>query len=136
MVEKLISLHKRLVFIVLILISANAQSDDWFTIDSDGGSIILARILPADSTASPKARLSIKIVHKSPRDMMGLTYNSTIYEYLISCSSDEIYQRKQFLFNGDQLVWTFPESTKKLKASVEIAEKTLRIACDRWQGQN
>lgn len=126
-------LHKQLVFIVLILLSASAQSDEWIIFDSDDGSIISAQILPADPPGSKNTRLRTKIAHKNRRDMMGLAYNSTVYEYLISCGSDEIYQRTQFLFDDDQLVWTFPESTKTFRASAEIAEMILRRACGRLQ---
>jgi hypothetical protein len=129
------SLYKRLVLILFTLISTNAKPNDWFTIDADDGTVILAKILPADSNVSVNTRLKFKIIHKNSRDMMGLTYNGTIYEYLVSCKSTEIYQRQQFLLNDEQIVWTFPESKKTSKQSLEIPEYIIREACDRLKSR-
>lgn len=47
----------------------------------------------------------------------------------ISCELDLLDYKQQFAFNNDELIWTFPGSTKAEKASIEIPKKVLEQIC-------
>jgi len=63
------------------------------------------------------------------RDIMGLQYNSTITLYTVSCELDLVSSKQQFAYNNDELVWTYPEFNKEVKASLEMSGKILEKVC-------
>jgi hypothetical protein len=61
---------------------------------------------------------------------MGLAYNISADEYLFSCESNLILAKQQFLFNDEELVWTFPKIIKSEKISTKIHDESFKAACN------
>lgn len=118
----------KIFLIILLFNSAFARAEDWKLISTDNLSntfLSNEKIIDLDN----KKRFKVKSIFKNSRDIMGLQYNSTITSFIISCELDLINARQQFAFNGNELVWTFPESTKDERASAEIPKKALEEVC-------
>jgi hypothetical protein len=90
------------------------------------------RVDPAAEANPESLRLQVRVLYRKPRDMMGLAFDGTHTDYLLSCRSGEILRRQQMLFSGAERVWTFPESTSVAKAATEIPPEVERRACARW----
>ena len=115
---------------VLLFTSFSAKSADWLLISTDNSSEIFLSDEKITDTEGKKP-FKVKIDFKNSRDIMGLKYNSMTKLYVISCKLDLVNFRQQFAFNNDELVWTFPESTKDEKASLEIPLKVLEEVCNK-----
>ena len=123
--------NNKLILAALVLISSVASAEDWVPLSSDEASTIFMSASPAAPAQASQVRLHIKLVYKRQRDLMGLAYNTTKNDYLISCASNEILSKQQFLFHDAELVWTFPESTKREMAGADIPQAALSKACAR-----
>ena len=74
--------------------------------------------------------MQVKSVYKNQRDLMGLSYNVSNNEYLYSCESNLALEKQQFLFNDEELVWTFPKVINPEKITIKIPDEPLKVACN------
>ena len=118
----------KILLAVLLFSSVFARSEDWTEASFDNSTQVLLS-KEKNIKADGKKRFKVKSIFKNYRDIMGLQYNSTITEYTISCETDSVSAKQQFAFNNDELVWTFPEFNKEVKASLEMSRKVLEKVC-------
>lgn len=114
-----------------ILSSTARSAEDWTQVASDDSATLSMRVDPVREANPASVRLQVRVLYRKPRDMMGLAFDGTTTDYLLSCRSGEILRKQQMLFNGEERVWTFPESTRAVKAATEIAPEVERRACAR-----
>lgn len=119
----------KLVFTALLLVSAWSRAEDWVLLSSDGASRILLDAASIERNASNEVRFQVRRTLGAQRDMMGLGYNATQSRYVLACESGQILFRQQFLLQGEEVVWTFPESGKPQKAGDELPEAVLSTVC-------
>ena len=118
----------KILLVILLFSSVFARSEDWTETSIDNSTQVLLS-KEKNLSADGKKRFKVKSIFKNYRDIMGLQYNSTVTQYTISCESDSVSAKQQFAFNNDELVWTFPEFNKEVKASLEISGKLLEKVC-------
>jgi hypothetical protein len=128
--EKGKSMRKFVVAAVLVL-STSAHAEDWVLLSSDDTSRTLLDAASVQRKASNEVRFQIQRVHSAQKDMMGLQYNTTRSRYLLDCQSGLVLFRQQFLLQDDEVVWTFPESDKVQKASMELPDGVMADICRR-----
>lgn len=121
--------HK-IIFASFLFVSTSAFSSDWIFLSEDDKSRVFISIDSLDKASPKEARLHVKSIYKNQRDMMGLAYNISVDEYLFACESSQILGKQQFLFNDDDLVWTFPKIIKTEKINIKIPDEPLRVACN------
>ena len=119
----------KFLFLVLLLISLAARSEDWIVISTDNTSKLFLSN-EKSITVKGKKLIKIKSTFNDYRDLMGLKYNSTISIYVTSCELDLVDSKQQFAFNDNELVWTFPETNKREKASLAIPKEALDYVCN------
>ncbi len=112
-----------------LLVSAWARAADWVPVASSDDTRILLDAASVERTASNEVRFQLRRLLGGQRDMMGLGYNATQSRYVLSCDSGQILFRQQFLLQGEEVVWTFPESSKPQKAGDELPETLLETLC-------
>ncbi len=118
----------KIFFIILLFTSLTARSEDWSLVSTDNSlKIFLSN--EKTITKNGKKLFKVKSIFNDYRDLMGLKYNLAINLYVISCELDLLDYKQQFAFNNDELIWTFPGSTKVEKASIEIPKKVLEQIC-------
>lgn len=119
----------RWVFTGLLLVSAWTRAGDWVQLSSDDSSRLMLDAASVQRNASNEVRFQVKRIHSAQKDMMGLSYNATRNDYLLACQSGQILRRQQFLLQDDEVVWTFPESTKAQKAAPELSDTVVQEVC-------
>lgn len=113
----------------LLLLSAAAHAQEWVLLTSDETSRTLLDVASVERNASDEVRFQLKRVHTGQKDMMGLQYNATSSRYVLDCQSGLILFRQQFLLKDEEVVWTFPESGKAQKASMELPDAVIDAVC-------
>jgi hypothetical protein len=122
------SLLNKIVFMILLINCVAATAEEWTETSNDNSAqIFLSK--EKNSNSDVKKRFKVKSVFKNNRDIMGLQYNSTITLYTVSCELDLVSSKQQFAYNNDELVWTYPEFNKEVKASLEMSGKILDKVC-------
>ena len=122
------SLLNKIVFMILLNNCVVATAEEWTETSNDNSAqIFLSK--EKNSNSDIKNRFKVKSVFKNNRDIMGLQYNSTITLYTVSCELDLVSSKQQFAYNNDELVWTYPEFNKEVKASLEMSGKILDKVC-------
>jgi hypothetical protein len=122
------SLLNKIVFMILLNNCVVATAEEWTETSNDNSAqIFLSK--EKNSNSDIKKRFKVKSVFKNNRDIMGLQYNSTITLYTVSCELDLVSSKQQFAYNNDELVWTYPEFNKEVKASLEMSGKILDKVC-------
>lgn len=122
------SLLNKIVFMILLNNCVVATAEEWTETSNDNSAqIFLSK--EKNSNLDIKKRFKVKSVFKNNRDIMGLQYNSTITLYTVSCELDLVSSKQQFAYNNDELVWTYPEFNKEVKASLEMSGKILDKVC-------
>jgi hypothetical protein len=122
-------IHK-IIFASLLFVPTLAFSSDWIFLSEDDKSRVFISVDSLDKTSPREVRVQVKSIYTNQRDMMGLTYNISVDEYLFACESSQILGKQQFLFNDDNLVWTFPKIIKTEKINIKIPEEPIRVACN------
>lgn len=124
---------KRFVLAGCLLASAASQAGpqgaDWVPVASGDTGRILLDAASVERNASNEVRFQVRRILSSQQDMMGLGYNATQSRYVLSCDAGQILFRQQFLLQGDEVVWTFPESSKPQRAGDELPEILLETLC-------
>lgn len=113
----------------LLWFSAGAYAQEWVLLTSDEASRILLDVASLERNAPDEVRFQLKRVHTGQKDMMGLQYNATSSRYVLDCQSGLILFRQQFLLKDEEVVWTFPESGKAQKASLELPDAVIDAIC-------
>ena len=122
------SLINKIVFMTLLINCVAATAEEWTETSNDNSAqVFLSK--EKISNSGVKKRFKVKSVLKYHRDIMGLQYNSTITLYTVSCELDLVSSKQQFAYNNDELVWTYPEFNKEVKASLEMSGKILEKVC-------
>ncbi len=122
------SLLNKIVFMILLINCVAATAEEWTETSNDNSAqVFLSK--EKNSNSGVKKRFKVKSVLKNNRDIMGLQYNSTITLYTVSCELDLVSSKQQFAYNNDELVWTYPEFNKEVKASLEMSGKILDKVC-------
>lgn len=118
----------KIFFIILLFTSLTARSEDWTLVSTDNSSKIF---LSNEKTITENGKkfFKVKSIFNEYRDLMGLKYNRAINLYVISCELNLLNYKQQFAFHNDELIWTFPASTKVEQASIEIPKKVLEQVC-------
>jgi hypothetical protein len=114
-----------------LVLSTSAHAEDWVLLSSDDTSRTLLDAASVQRKSSDEVRFQIQRVHSAQKDMMGLQYNITRSRYLLNCQSGLVLFRQQFLLQDDEVVWTFPESDKAQKASMELPDGVMADICRR-----
>jgi hypothetical protein len=122
-------IHK-IIFASFLFVSTSAFSSDWIFLSEDDKSRVFISIDSLDKASPKEARVQVKSIYTNQRDMMGLSYNISKNEYLYSCESNLALEKQQYLFDDEELVWTFPKIIKTEKINIEIPEEPLKVACN------
>ncbi len=120
---------KNILLVMLLCWSGAARSADWVLVSSDETARTYLDASSVSRGASGETRFSLKLAYNNRRDMMSLEYNGALKNVVIACSSGMVLYRQQFLLNDDEVVWTFPESSKPDKADKELPEAIIRKVC-------
>ncbi len=113
---------------ILLINCVAATAEEWTETSNDNSAqVFLSK--EKNSNSDIKKRFKVKSVFNNNRDIMGLQYNSTITQYTVSCELDLVSSKQQFAYNNDELVWTYPEFDKEVKASLEMSGKILEKVC-------
>ena len=120
---------KKILFAALLFLSLSAKGDDWVLVSSDALSRTYLDSSLIKKTSSNQVNFQIKQVFLSQRDMMGLQHNAALIKYRLSCQSGLISLQQKFFLNDDEIVWTFPASNKKQKATLELSDEVLGKIC-------
>jgi hypothetical protein len=124
-------LMRKFVVAAALVLSTSAHAEDWVLLSSDDTSRTLLDAASVQRKSSDEVRFQIQRVHSAQKDMMGLQYNITRSRYLLNCQSGLVLFRQQFLLQDDEVVWTFPESDKAQKASMELPDGVMADICRR-----
>lgn len=116
-------------FVYCLLVPITALSTDWIILSRDDQEQVFISTTALDKIGSRDLRLQIKYIYATQRDLMGLAYNISTDEFLFSCETNLVLAKQKFLFNDEELVWTFPKTINKEKISAKIPDKLLREAC-------
>lgn len=120
---------RKIIFIAFILISATVRGNESVLLSSDELSRTFLILPFGDKTESNKIQFQIKVVFNNPRDMMGLSFNTTAKTYIVSCKQDRILFKQEFLLDNNETVWTFPVSENKGKPTSEFSRDILTKIC-------
>jgi hypothetical protein len=122
---------RKFVVAAALVLSTSAHAENWILLSSDDSSRTLLDAASVQRKSSDEVRFQIQRVHSAQKDMMGLQYNITRSRYLLNCQSGLVLFRQQFLLQDDEVVWTFPESDKAQKASMELPDGVMADICRR-----
>lgn len=120
---------KKIIFFVLICLSALVKGDDRILLSSDELSSTFLDTSSVKRQSSNQVQFQAKVIFRSQRDMMGLKHNAASTTYTVSCKSGLILSRQKFLLNDGEIVWTFPASDKKQKIELELSDEALEKVC-------
>lgn len=119
----------KFVWAAWLLFAAGAHAQEWVLLTSDETSRTLLDAASVERNAPDEVRFQLKRVHTGQKDMMGLQYNATSSRYVLDCQAGLLLFRQQFLLKDEEVVWTFPESGKAQKASMELPEAVIDAVC-------
>jgi len=120
----------KIIFMNFLFAPIAALSSDWITLSQDDQSRVFISVDPLDKVSPREVRVQVKSVYTNQRDLMGLSYNVSKNEYLYSCESNLALEKQQFLFNDEELVWTFPKVINPEKINIKIPDEPLKVACN------
>jgi hypothetical protein len=121
---------RKIIFVNFLFAPAAALCSDWITLSQDDQSRVFISLDPLDKASPREVRVQVKSIYTNQRDLMGLTYNISKNEYLYSCESNLALEKQQFLFNDEELVWTFPKVINPEKINIKIPDEPLKVACN------
>lgn len=120
---------KTLAFVLLLCLSAAARGEDWVLISADDTARIFLDASSLSRATPGETRFTLKLAYKSRRDMMSLEYNAALKKLVVACETGLVLYQQQFLLNDDEVVWTFPESTKTEKAERQLPQAVISRVC-------
>ena len=120
----------KIIFVNFLFAPIAALSSDWIPLTQDDQSRVFISLVPLDKASPREVRVQVKSVYTNQRDLMGLSYNVSNNEYLYSCESNLALEKQQFLFNDEELVWTFPKVINPEKITIKIPDEPLKVACN------
>ena len=121
---------RNIIFVNFLFFPTVALSSNWIFLTEDEQLRVFISADSLDKASPREARVKVKSVYHNQRDLMGLAYNISADEYLFSCESNLILAKQQFLFNDEELVWTFPKIIKSEKISTKIHDEFFKAACN------
>ena len=124
------NLFHEIIFVNLLLMPTLAVSSDWTLLSKDDQTSVFINVNPLDKAGAREVKIQAKSIYTNQRDLMGLTYNISKNEYLYSCESNLALEKQQFLFNDEELVWTFPKVINPEKINIKIPDEPLKVACN------
>jgi hypothetical protein len=123
-------LVNKIIFVNFLFAPIAALSSDWIALSQDDQSRVFISVDPLDKVSPREVRVQVKSVYTNQRDLMGLSYNVSKNEYLYSCESNLALEKQQFLFNDEELVWTFPKVINPEKINIKMPDEPLKVACN------
>ena len=120
----------KIIFVNFLFAPIAALSSDWIPLTQDDQSRVFISLVPLDKASPREVRVQVKSFYTNRRDLMGLSYNISKNEYLYSCESNLALEKQQFLFNDEELVWTFPKVIHPEKINIKIPDEQLKVACN------
>ena len=123
-------LVNKIIFVNFLFVPIAALSSDWISLSQDDQSRVFISVDSLDKASTREVQVQVKSVYKNQRDLMGLSYNVSNNEYLYSCESNLALEKQQFLFNDEELVWTFPKVINPEKITIKIPDEPLKVACN------
>jgi hypothetical protein len=120
----------KIIFVNFLFAPIAALSSDWIPLTQDDQSRVFISLVPLDKASPREVRVQVKSFYTNRRDLMGLSYNISKNEYLYSCESNLALEKQQFLFNDEELVWTFPKVIHPEKINIKIPDEPLKVACN------
>jgi len=120
----------KIIFVNFLFAPIAALSSDWIPLTQDDQSRVFISLVPLDKASPREVRVQVKSFYTNRRDLMGLSYNISKNEYLYSCESNLALEKQQFLFNDEELVWTFPKVINPEKINIKIPDEPLKVACN------
>ena len=121
---------RNIIFVNFLFAPAAALCSDWIALSQDDQSRVFISLDPLDKSSPREVRVQVKSIYTNQRDLMGLSYNISKNEYLYSCESNLALEKQQFLFNDEELVWTFPKVIHPEKINIKIPDEPLKVACN------
>jgi len=123
-------LVNKIIFVNFLFAPIAALSSDWIALSQDDQTRVFISVDPLDKVSPREVRVQVKSVYTNQRDLMGLSYNVSKNEYLYSCESNLALEKQQFLFNDEELVWTFPKVINPEKINIKMPDEPLKVACN------
>jgi hypothetical protein len=123
-------LVNKIIFVNFLFAPIAALSSDWIALSQDDQSRVFISVDPLDKVSPREVRVQVKSVYTNQHDLMGLSYNVSKNEYLYSCESNLALEKQQFLFNDEELVWTFPKVINPEKINIKMPDEPLKVACN------
>ncbi len=120
---------RRFGLVALLAVSPPALCDDWELITSDEVSAVYLGAQAATSDAGREVRFRIRLAYRKRRDMMGLFYDTATKDYVLACATGLVVSIHHLLWEGDEIVWTFPPSAEKVEAERELPPGVLTRVC-------
>jgi len=120
----------KIIFVNFLFVPIAALSSDWIPLTQDDQSRVFISLDPLGKASPREVRVQVKSIYTNQRDLMGLSYNISNNEYLYSCESNLALEKQQFLFNDEELVWTFPKVINPEKINIKIPDEPLKVACN------
>jgi hypothetical protein len=120
----------KIIFVNFLFVPIAALSSDWIPLTQDDQSRVFISLDPLGKASPREVRVQVKSIYTNQRDLMGLSYNISNNEYLYSCESNLALEKQQFLFNDEELVWTFPKVINPEKINIKIPDEPLKMACN------
>lgn len=123
-------LVNKIIFVNFLFVPTAVLSSDWIFLSQDDQSRVFISVDPLDKVSPREVRVQVKSVYTNRHDLMGLSYNVSKNEYLYSCESNLALEKQQFLFNDEELVWTFPKVVNPEKINIKMPDEPLKVACN------
>ena len=123
-------LVNKIIFVNFLFVPTAVLSSDWIFLSQDDQSRVFISVDSLDKVSPREVRVQVKSVYTNQRDLMGLSYNVSKNEYLYSCESNLALEKQQFLFNDEELVWTFPKVVNLEKINIKMPDEPLKVACN------
>ena len=123
-------LVNKIIFVNFLFVPTAVLSSDWIFLSQDDQSRVFISVDPLDKVSPREVRVQVKSVYTNQHDLMGLSYNVSKNEYLYSCESNLALEKQQFLFNDEELVWTFPKVVNLEKINIKMPDEPLKVACN------
>ncbi len=120
---------KILMFTLLLCLSVAARGEDWVLISADDTTRIFLDASSVNRATPGEPRITLKLAYSNRRDMMSLEYNGALKKLVIACEKGLVLYQQQFLLNDDDVVWTFPETTKPEPVGKALPDAVVRKVC-------
>ena len=121
---------RNIIFVNFLFLPTVALSSNWIFLTEDEQLRVFFSVDSLDKASPREVQVQVKSVYKNQRDLMGLSYNVSNNEYLYSCESNLALEKQQFLFNDEELVWTFPKVVNLEKINIKMPDEPLKVACN------